>query len=116
MRARYSGYARHDTAYVSRSWHPDTRPTTLALADGDHWLGLEIIDSGEHGDDGWVHFRAICRNGTGFAQLEERSRFEREDGQWRYLDGRTTMTPLKPGRNDPCPCGSHRKFKKCCAA
>lgn len=20
----------------------------------------------------------------------------------------------KPGRNDPCPCGSHKKFKKCC--
>jgi uncharacterized protein len=23
---------------------------------------------------------------------------------------------LRPGRNDPCPCGSGRKFKKCCAA
>jgi len=22
---------------------------------------------------------------------------------------------LRPGRNDPCPCGSERKFKKCCA-
>jgi len=21
-----------------------------------------------------------------------------------------------PGRNDPCPCGSGKKFKKCCAA
>ena len=21
-----------------------------------------------------------------------------------------------PGRNDPCPCGSGRKFKKCCGA
>jgi hypothetical protein len=20
----------------------------------------------------------------------------------------------KPGRNDPCPCGSGRKFKRCC--
>ena len=20
----------------------------------------------------------------------------------------------KPGRNDPCPCGSGKKFKKCC--
>jgi hypothetical protein len=20
----------------------------------------------------------------------------------------------KPGRNDPCPCGSGRKYKKCC--
>ncbi|HAV61403.1 MAG TPA: hypothetical protein DCY13_03455, partial [Verrucomicrobiales bacterium] len=22
--------------------------------------------------------------------------------------------PPKVGRNDPCPCGSGRKFKKCC--
>ncbi|HUC18187.1 MAG TPA: SEC-C metal-binding domain-containing protein [Acetobacteraceae bacterium] len=21
----------------------------------------------------------------------------------------------KPGRNDPCPCGSGRKYKRCCA-
>ena len=21
----------------------------------------------------------------------------------------------EPGRNDPCPCGSGKKFKKCCA-
>ncbi|MCI5052628.1 MAG: SEC-C domain-containing protein [Simkaniaceae bacterium] len=22
----------------------------------------------------------------------------------------------KPGRNDPCPCGSGKKYKKCCGA
>ncbi|MGL4448019.1 MAG: SEC-C metal-binding domain-containing protein, partial [Shewanella sp.] len=21
---------------------------------------------------------------------------------------------MKPGRNDPCPCGSGKKFKRCC--
>lgn len=30
----------------------------------------------------------------------------------------TSRTPIRreaaPGRNDPCPCGSERKFKKCC--
>jgi SEC-C motif len=24
--------------------------------------------------------------------------------------------PPKPGRNEPCPCGSGKKFKKCCGA
>ena len=24
------------------------------------------------------------------------------------------IAPFKPGRNDPCPCGSGKKFKKCC--
>ncbi len=23
---------------------------------------------------------------------------------------------MKPGRNDPCPCGSGRKYKHCCLA
>jgi SEC-C motif-containing protein len=26
------------------------------------------------------------------------------------------MPPPKPGRNDPCPCGSGKKYKKCCGA
>ena len=49
-----------------------------------------------------------------FAVLEERSRFVRENDHWFYLDGEHSVTPLKPGRNDPCLCGSGRKFKKCC--
>ena len=30
--------------------------------------------------------------------------------------GSGTPMPVRPGRNDPCPCGSGKKFKKCCAA
>lgn len=116
MRARYSAYARNDAAYVETSWHPDTRPARLPLTGGDHWLSLEIISSGEDGDHGWVHFRATYREDTGFAMLEEHSRFIREEGQWFYHSGETAVTPIKPGRNDPCLCGSDRKFKKCCAA
>ena len=26
------------------------------------------------------------------------------------------MTDKKPGRNDPCHCGSGKKYKKCCLA
>jgi preprotein translocase subunit SecA len=25
-----------------------------------------------------------------------------------------TIKKDKPGRNDPCPCGSGKKYKKCC--
>lgn len=27
---------------------------------------------------------------------------------------RQIRTPLKIGRNSPCPCGSGKKYKKCC--
>ncbi|WP_348765832.1 YchJ family metal-binding protein [uncultured Salinisphaera sp.] len=116
MRARYSAYALGNAAYVKTSWHPDTRPQTLDLAGGDRWLGLNVLSSDAHGDTGEVHFRATCRNFEGFAVLEERSRFLREHGQWFYLDGDHAVHALRPGRNDPCPCNSGRKFKKCCAA
>ncbi|MBK0365596.1 SEC-C domain-containing protein [Salmonella enterica] len=32
------------------------------------------------------------------------------DDMWYYIDG----TRPQLGRNDPCPCGSGKKFKKCC--
>jgi tetratricopeptide (TPR) repeat protein len=31
-----------------------------------------------------------------------------------FLKVKTTMA--KPGRNDPCPCGSGKKYKRCCLA
>ncbi|MBA3472767.1 MAG: SEC-C domain-containing protein [Rubrobacter sp.] len=27
-----------------------------------------------------------------------------------------SRNPVKVGRNDPCPCGSGRKYKKCCGS
>ena len=58
---------------------------------------------------------------------------EREKGQWYFVDGDSHLhradedvehahashepvvrTQNKVGRNDPCPCGSEKKFKKCC--
>jgi len=27
---------------------------------------------------------------------------------------RTYVAEKEPGRNDPCPCGSGKKYKKCC--
>ena len=31
-------------------------------------------------------------------------------------DGVTVRRPVKVGRNDPCPCGSGRKWKRCCGS
>ena len=113
MRSRYSAFVRDNADYMRASWHPDTRPAELTLEGGDQWLGLEIVDAKQEGDAGQVHFRATHRDGDGFAVLEEHSRFVRENDHWFYLDGEHTVTPLKPGRNNPCPCGSGKKYKKC---
>jgi len=36
------------------------------------------------------------------------------EGQKLPVPGVVTGIPAKTGRNDPCPCGSGRKYKKCC--
>jgi preprotein translocase subunit SecA len=47
---------------------------------------------------------------------------EKEMAQLQFVGGEasTKKQPLiaqkKPGRNDPCPCGSGKKYKKCCGA
>ena len=40
---------------------------------------------------------------------EERTAISRE-----YKKSKIYHAPKKPGRNDPCPCGSGKKYKNCC--
>ncbi|MEU5510637.1 YchJ family protein [Streptomyces fungicidicus] len=86
MRSRYCAFVRQDAAYLLRTWHPRTRPERLDLDPGMRWTGLEILDttggSAFH-TTGTVTFRASYRGGS----LHERSRFERVDGAWVYVDG-----------------------------
>lgn len=114
MRSRYSAFALDLRDYLLSSWHASTRPASLAADDTTHWVRLEILGSQAAGDQGRVHFRATFREGRRWAVLEEESRFLREAGRWYYQEGETSWQRLKPGRNDPCPCGSGRKFKACC--
>ncbi|MBY5927308.1 MULTISPECIES: YchJ family protein [unclassified Halomonas] len=118
MRSRYSAFSLGLDDYLRHSWHPDCCPQEMGTSDT-CWKRLEVLDSGEEGDAGWVHFRATFADGPRARQrwgvLEERSRFVRYQQRWVYLDGEPSVTRLKPGRNDSCPCGSGRKFKQCCA-
>ncbi|AZQ33662.1 hypothetical protein EJ357_09470 [Streptomyces cyaneochromogenes] len=86
MRSRYSAFVKGDAAYLMRTWHPRTRPARLDLDPGMRWTGLEILDTDDGSafhSTGTVTFRASYRGGS----LHERSRFERVDGAWVYVDG-----------------------------
>nr|BFD85741.1 YchJ family protein [Streptomyces sp. Xyl84] len=86
MRSRYSAFVRQDTGYLLRTWHPRTRPARLDLDPAMRWTGLEILgttDGSAFHTTGTVTFRASYRGGS----LHERSRFERVDGAWVYVDG-----------------------------
>ncbi|MBE6030974.1 MAG: SEC-C domain-containing protein [Clostridiales bacterium] len=47
----------------------------------------------------------------GILTLDERKAIA---DKWRK--SRTVVKEKEPGRNDPCPCGSGKKYKKCCGA
>ncbi|WP_310600456.1 YchJ family metal-binding protein [Desulfobulbus sp.] len=124
MRSRYTAFVERNQAHLERTWHPSTRPADLALATQPNWCGLRIVATergGEDDDQGLVEFVATALAGTEVITLHERSRFVREEGQWLYVAGRIVEPDQGPaacggriGRNDPCCCGSGRKFKKCC--
>ncbi|WP_405738731.1 YchJ family metal-binding protein [Streptomyces sp. NBC_00028] len=86
MRSRYCAFVRLDAGYLLRTWHPRTRPARLDLDPGMRWTGLEILGTGDGSafhHTGTVEFRASYAGGS----LHERSRFERVDGAWVYVDG-----------------------------
>lgn len=118
MRSRYSAYVAGNGGYLAASWHPDYRPRDAGPERALRWLGLEILASDEHGDRASVEFEARMLADGRVDALHERSEFVRENGCWYYTRGEIlppTFTPWKPGRNDACPCGSGRKYKRCCA-
>ena len=92
MRSRYCAYVRRAAAYLLRTWHPTTRPTSLDFTQDDNlrWLGLKILQrtAGEPGDhEGTVEFVARFKHGGKAGRMREISRFVREEGNWYYVDG-----------------------------
>ena len=88
MRARYSAYARGDTAYLMRSWALETRPLTLSLNPNQVWTGLTIETYKMTGPNtAIVKFRANWRKGRRTGSMTETSRFRREMLDWVYVDG-----------------------------
>lgn len=117
MRSRYTAFVMKDADYLIKTWHSSCQPSTFRSTLQDsfthtEWLGLTVFaaENGSHPDEGFVSFVARFREHDKPGAIIERSRFIKEQGQWYYIDGTRPVF----GRNDPCPCGSGKKFKKCC--
>ena len=61
--------------------------------------------------EGTVEFKARYEQDGHMHHISENSLFRRIRGRWFYVD---TVKSQKLGRNDPCHCGSGKKYKKCC--
>lgn len=127
MRSRYAAYTLEKVDYIVDTHDPKTRKdvdrdAALTWAQQSEWLGLEIVATSEgkaEDQRGEVEFIARYALEGAEQKHHERSRFKREGDRWFYLDG--DMVKAKPvvrqeprvGRNEPCPCGSGKKFKRC---
>ena len=87
------------------------------------WDDFQILSTKDGGPDdvtGEVVFKSGFTVNNQPSCMYERSFFRKVDGKWLYEDGedlqRMTIYRDQPkvGRNDPCPCGSGKKYKKCC--
>nr|WP_284710665.1 YchJ family protein [Desulfovibrio aminophilus] len=126
MRSRYSAYVLNQTEHLKRSLLPEDQSKHDAegvrqWAESATWLGLTVHSASESGDAGAVEFAAAFELNGMRQEHREEAEFERRDGIWYYSGGRVrgadpVVKGPKVGRNDPCPCGSGKKFKKCCGA
>ena len=90
MRSRYSAFGLGFAHYLWRTWHPRTRPESVVIDGSTTWSGLEIldvVDGGQHDQEGIVEFVAHFIDGRRDGRLHERSRVARRAGRWMYLDG-----------------------------
>lgn len=129
MRSRYSAYVLQKIDYLTETHDPETvdefdEEEAAGWAKGADWQGLEIVDrvrGKEKDNEGVVEFVARYRYQDNELSHHERSSFVKLDGRWYYTSGDPMTAPIKRetpkvGRNDPCPCGSGKKHKKCCGS
>lgn len=135
MRSRYSAYVTGNIDYIMATTLPASRADSdieamRAWASNADWTGLEIVSThaGQEEDkQGLVEFVALYTLDGVPQRHHEKSLFVKEDGKWFFKDGdvvysgpaekpKPVVNANRIGRNDPCSCGSGKKFKKCCGA
>jgi SEC-C motif-containing protein len=125
MRSRYSAYTLHNADYLLVTWEQTKKPKAIDFSkENIDWQKLEIINTKKGGindNKGIVTFKAFYIQHEQEHVMNEISRFVKLKGQWFYLDG--TIKSIGKvniqaceGKNAPCPCGSGKKFKRCCGA
>lgn len=125
MRSRFTAYALDKADYILETWDAKGRPEKVSISEEKlAWQRLEIIDTKKGGvsdDKGIVEFKAFYLNNGEDYLLHEVSRFAKTNGRWFYIDGVVKkvgkiIQQQNQGKNAPCPCGSGKKFKRCCGA
>jgi len=124
MRARFTAHVAHDFKFLHDSYRP-TAGTPYVAEKGAptmQWTKLVVHahELTDNPDKAFVDFSAYGTEEGVEKVLQEKAEFHRINGTWLYTrEARLGPAPYKSatpkvGRNDPCPCGSGKKYKHCC--
>jgi len=141
MRSRYSAHVKVSVPYLKDTLAPESRgdfdeQDVRKWATKSEWLGLKIISAKEQGSKATVEFTATYKTEGKTLEHHEVAQFRKDANlaRWYFVDGDAHVheegqghnhdhhhvtAPIvregpKIGRNDPCTCGSGKKYKKCC--
>jgi SEC-C motif-containing protein len=124
MRARFTAHVVHNFKFVHDTYRP-TAGKPFVDEEGASpvlWTRLEVHshEPGNDPDKAFVDFSAYGTEEGVEKVLHEKAEFLRVNGNWLYnREARLGPAPFKSaapkvGRNEPCPCGSGKKYKHCC--
>lgn len=126
MRSRYSAYVEHAVDYILNTCLNEgreriDRKETQDWSEKSTWMGLKILTMDKGGEDdstGTVEFEAAYERDGEKEVHHETAVFKKIGGKWFYDEGKLAPRTVvraspKVGRNEPCPCGSGKKYKFC---
>ena len=116
MRSRYTAYVLGNGTYLVKSCikenrHEEDVELIEQFSKNVKWLKLEVLHVKQLEESGTVEFKAYYMENSEIVLLHEKSEFQKNDGVWEYASGKFINSKIE--RNDPCPCGSGIKYKKC---
>jgi len=127
MRSRYTAYTQANVDYIKKTMcgaalNGFDVDGTRSWARSVDWVSLEVTRVSRmtlDDTEGSVEFTFNYVEAGQSRSVYECSFFRKIDGRWYYISGAHDLTALtqqveKVTRNDPCPCGSGKKYKKCC--
>ena len=130
LRSRYTAYVKGNLDYLERTCSAEAlkefdRLDVERFVEKAVWRGLDIKrteDGGQGDQTGIVECLFYCDyDGDKLVQHEIAHFIRSEAGAWLFnnseVNPKTAPVQVEHiGRNDPCPCGSGKKYKKCCSA
>lgn len=128
MRSRYCAYVKQEITYIVNTIFPEKlgdfdEEGIRRWSEQAQWQKLEILnveDGGPADTEGKVEFIAQYIDKGKTNKHHEIGKFRKDNNRWYYCDAefptprQVIRSEPKLKRNDPCPCGSGKKYKKCC--